>query len=247
MLLAVNHLVKTYERGGVPFRAVDDVSFSLEEKEMMAIVGESGSGKSTLGRLLCQFAKPDSGQILFEGCDITHLPSRHQKELYRKLQMVFQNPIRSFHPRFTLGKSIQAGLRNYHIQLGREEKEQLLREVHLSPDHLDRYPHQVSGGECQRAAVLRALCLRPKLLICDEATSALDVSIREEIASLIKASCQRHQIACLFITHDLRLARQLCDTMLVMNRGRVVERGETETVFSHPRADATKALLDSLL
>ena len=247
MLLEVNHLVKTYERGGIPFRAVDDVSFQLKETEIMAIVGESGSGKSTLGRLICQFAQPDSGQILFDGHDITHLPSRRQKELYRKLQMVFQNPVRSFHPRFTLGKSIRAGLHNYHLPLEEGEMDQLLQEVHLTPEHLGRYPHQVSGGECQRAAVLRALCMRPKLLICDEATSALDVSIRGEIASLIKTSCQRHHIACLFITHDLYLARRLCDTMLVMNRGRIVEQGETETIFTHPHTEYTKNLLDSIL
>ena len=231
MLLEVNHLVKTYERGGIPFRAVDDVSFQLKETEIMAIVGESGSGKSTLGRLICQFAQPDS----------------RQKELYRKLQMVFQNPVRSFHPRFTLGKSIRAGLHNYHLPLEEGEMDQLLQEVHLTPEHLGRYPHQVSGGECQRAAVLRALCMRPKLLICDEATSALDVSIRGEIASLIKTSCQRHHIACLFITHDLYLARRLCDTMLVMNRGRIVEQGETETIFTHPHTEYTKTLLDSIL
>ena len=247
MLLEINHLVKTYERGGIPFRAVDDVSFQLDEKEIMAIVGESGSGKSTLGRLICQFIQPDSGQIRFDGRDITHLPSRHQKELYKKLQMVFQNPVRSFHPRFTLGKSIRAGLHNYHIPFHDEDMDQLLQEVHLTPAHLDRYPHQVSGGECQRAAVLRALCMRPKLLICDEATSALDVSIRGEIASLIKSSCQRHHIACLFITHDLYLARRLCNTMLVMNRGTIVERGETEAIFSHPHVDYTKSLLDSML
>lgn len=247
MLLEINHLVKTYERGGRPFRAVNDVSFQLDEQEIMAIVGESGSGKSTLGRLICQFTQPDSGQIRFDGRDITHLPSRHQKELYRKLQMVFQNPVRSFHPRFTLGKSIRAGLHNYHIQLSESDKDQLLQEVHLTPAHLDRYPHQVSGGECQRAAVLRALCMRPKLLICDEATSALDVSIRGEIASLIKESCQHHHIACLFITHDLHLAHHLCDTMLVMNRGKIVERGETEQIFLHPQHPCTKELLSSLL
>lgn len=247
MLLAVNSLVKTYTRKGTPFRAVDDVSFQMDDQEIMGIVGESGSGKSTLGRLICRFTQPDSGQILFDGQDITHLSSRGQKDLYRKLQMVFQNPIHSFHPRFTLGKSVRAGLHNYHIHLEEGEMDRLLEEVHLTPAHLERYPHQVSGGECQRAAILRALCLRPKLLICDEATSALDVSIRGEIAGLIRESCRRHHIACLFITHDLYLARRLCNTLLVMNRGKIVERGETETIFSHPQADYTKLLLDSML
>lgn len=247
MLLEVKNLIKTYKHGRVLIRAVNDISFQVKEQEMMGIIGESGSGKSTLIRLICQFSSPDSGQILFNGTDITHLPAAQKKKLYRHLQLVFQNPVASFHPRFTLGKSIRLGMKNYHIESSDIDFQKLLEEVHLTPDHLSRYPQQVSGGECQRAAILRALCLQPKLLICDEATSALDVSIRSEIAALIRTVCHHHHIACLFITHDLYLARQLCDTLIVMNQGKIVERGQTEAIFTHPQTDYTKLLLESCL
>lgn len=247
MLLTVNHLYKTYHRQGQPFFAVKDVSFRLKSGEILVVAGESGSGKSTLCRLICQFIQPDKGQILLHDQDITHVPVKKQKELYRHIQMVFQQPYRSFHPRYTLKKSVLMGVKNYHLPLAKEQWENLLREVHLSPSLLERYPRQVSGGECQRAALLRALLLSPELLICDEATSALDADIRLDLAALIQHICKRHHIACLFVTHDLDLAQKLADRILIMHNGQIIESGTTKEIFEQPKETYTKELLAARL
>ncbi len=247
MLLEIRDLVKEYTHSARPIRAIDHLSFSLTEGEIAGVCGESGSGKSTLIRLICQFTQADSGQIVFAGKDITHLSQSERRELYRHIQLVFQNPFRSFHPRFTLEHSVRAGLYNYHLEVPEEQFQSLIREVQLTPETLRRYPHQVSGGECQRAAILRALCLQPQLLLCDEATSALDVSTRLEIVRLLRETCRRHHITCLFITHDLRLAQILCDRIVILHQGRLVEEGPVADLFQHPQEAYTKELLDSLL
>ncbi len=247
MLLSVRDLTKTYKRDGRPITAVDHLTLSVAEGQLHALIGESGSGKSTLVRLIAQLITPDSGQILFDGQDLSQLKTSQKKGLYRHMQLVFQNPAGSFHPRHTLAYSIREGLRNFHLTLTEEEKEQLLQEVHLTRDQLDRYPHQVSGGECQRAAILRALCVKPGLLLCDEATSALDVSIRSEIAGLIRTSCNRHGITCLFVTHDLYLAGQISDTTSVLHQGRLIETGPTKDVFRNPTEPYTRQLMESLM
>ena len=247
MLLDVQGLVKTYRRRGETFPAVDHLSFTLDAGELLVLAGESGSGKSTTGRLIAQFSTPDDGKIILDGQDITHVPERKKKELYRHIQMVFQNPMRSFHPRYTLRESILAGIRNYHLTFTEQELQDLLKEVQLPVERLDRYPHEVSGGECQRAAILRALCIKPQILLCDEATSALDVSTRGEVAAMIRNACKRHQIGCLFITHDLLLARRLADRVMVMHNGRAVETGTPNDIFTNPKEAYTKELLASLL
>lgn len=247
MFFEVQDLTKTYTHNGHHFAAVDHLSFSLSPGDILAVAGESGSGKSTLCRLICQFSQADSGHIFFHDQDITHMPEKGRKNLYHHIQMVFQHPYRSFHPRFTLEKSILAGIRNYHIPFTPERLRQYMEEVHLTEDIIRRYPHEVSGGECQRAALLRSLVIGPELLICDEVTSALDATIRNDIAGLIRRICQRHHIACLFITHDLYLARTMADRILIMHHGRAVEEGTSEQIFRHPQQPYTKELLSSLL
>ena len=247
MLLEVDHLVKMYVRQGKQFRALDAVSFSLEKGSWLNIVGESGSGKSTLSRLVCGLEKPDQGKIIFEGMDVAGLSLRQWRERYRKVQMIFQNPIASFHPRYPLLKSIRLGIENYRVSLEPGQFEQLMEECHLTPALLERYPHEVSGGECQRAACLRALCLSPELLVCDEVTSALDVSLRLEIGELLRNLVRHHHIACLFVTHDLLLARKLGGNLIVLQQGSIVEKGRTEDVFQSPREPYTKKLIDSIL
>lgn len=247
MFFEVQDLTKTYIHNGHRFAAVDHLSFSLSPGEILAVAGESGSGKSTLCRLICQFARADSGHIFFHDQDITHVPEKERKNLYHHIQMVFQHPYRSFHPRFTLEKSILAGIHNYHIPCTPEMLRHHVEEVHLTRDLIRRYPHEVSGGECQRAALLRSLVIGPELLICDEVTSALDATIRNDIAGLIRRICQRHHIACLFITHDLYLARTIADWILIMHHGRAVEEGPAEQIFLHPQQPYTKELLSSLL
>ena len=247
MFFEVQDLTKTYIHNGHRFAAVDHLSFSLSPGEILAVAGESGSGKSTLCRLICQFARADSGHIFFHDQDITHVPEKERKNLYHHIQMVFQHPYRSFHPRFTLEKSILAGIHNYHIPCTPEMLRHHMEEVHLTRDLIRRYPHEVSGGECQRAALLRSLVIGPELLICDEVTSALDATIRNDIAGLIRRICQHHHIACLFITHDLYLARTMADRILIMHHGRAVEEGPAEQLFHHPQQTYTQELLSSLL
>lgn len=247
MLLSVENLTKIYHRRRQSLLALDRLSFQLEAGEIVAVIGESGSGKSTLARCICRFVDSDGGNIRFQGEDITQLKEKDCRLLYRKVQMVFQNPVGSFHPRQTLGKSIQAGLKNFNIKMSAEAFAHLMDEVQLPASYLDRYPHQVSGGECQRAALLRALCIDPDLLICDEVTSALDVSTQGKIAELIRNSCHRRHLACLFITHDLCLARWISDRTLVLHEGRLVEAGPTADLFSHPQKSYTKELLENML
>jgi oligopeptide transport system ATP-binding protein len=247
MLLRVEHLFKTYPRQGKRFRALNDVSFHMEKGSFLGIVGESGSGKSTLSRILCGLETADSGSAFLGEKDLTKLSRQEWRKLYRRVQMIFQNPLASFHPRYTLLASIEEGIRNFHIPMPDDRFRRLVRECHLTPDLLEHFPHEVSGGECQRAACLRALCLEPQLLVCDEVTSALDVSLRLEIGELIRRLVRENGITCLFVTHDLLLARKLCDEILVLHDGRVVETGPVEKVFIHPEKEYTKQLLASVM
>ena len=243
MLLEIRDLVKEYTHSARPIRAVDHLSFSLTEGEITGVCGKSGSGKSTLIRLICQFTPADSGQILFAGKDITHLSQSERRELYRHIQLVFQNPFRSFHPRFTLEHSVRAGLYNYHLEVPEEQFQSLIREVQLTPETLRRYPHQVSGGECQRAAILRALCLQPQLLLCDEATSALDPNTTHAILQLIQKINRELGITVVIITHQMSVVEEVCNRVAILDNGTVVEEGEVQAIFSHPTSKAARRLV----
>ena len=211
-ILQVKHLVKCF---GLK-RVVDDVNFEVEEGECVGIVGPSGCGKSTLVKLIARLIDSDSGTIIFDGEDITH--KKDLRGVYSKMQMVWQNPQDSFDPRKTLGWSIGEGMRNHHFKDINTKIKSLLAEVGLTADFFDKYPHEVSGGECQRAAIARAISLSPKLLICDEATSALDVNIQAQIIKLIKRLCTQRCIACLFITHNLTILPQIADKVLSLKK-----------------------------
>ena len=193
---------------------LDDVSLTVEAGECLGIVGLSGCGKSTLAKIIARLIPSGGGQIFLCGEDITHATG---KDFYRNMQMIFQTPEDSFNPRRTLGASIAEPIKNF---LGgdnlRGRVEELLEEVGLPKSYAGRYPREVSGGECQRAAIARAISIAPKLLICDEATSALDVTIQAQVVVLIKKLCVERNIACLFITHDLALLTRLADRVLVL-------------------------------
>ena len=246
MFFEVQDLTKTYIHNGHRFAAVDHLSFSLSPGEILAVAGESGSGKV---RFAASFVSlpGQTAAISFSRSGYHHVPEKERKNLYHHIQMVFQHPYRSFHPRFTLEKSILAGIHNYHIPCTPEMLRHHMEEVHLTRDLIRRYPHRSQRRECQRAALLRSLVIGPELLICDEVTSALDATIRNDIAGLIRRICQRHHIACLFITHDLYLARTMADRILIMHHGRAVEEGTAEQIFLHPQQPYTKELLSSLL
>lgn len=251
-IIKVENLTKVFSRSGQEdFTAVNDISFSLNPGECLGIIGESGSGKTTLVNLITRLLDATEGSILLDGADITQLKGRELRKVYRKMQMVFQTPTDSFDPRRTLGDGIGESLRNIGMSRKEtcEEVERLLGKCGLPADFADRYPHQVSGGQCQRAAIARALAVKPKLLICDEATSALDVTVQKEILELLNElrSQQGNSLSILFICHDISLVQQFCDRVLVMYHGSIVEEGTPNEVIGHPKNAYTQRLIDSVL
>lgn len=234
--LELSHGSRRFIKEGAVFKAVDDVSFTLYPGECLGIAGASGSGKSTLARMACGLLPLSEGKLFLKGKEI----SWHQrKELYREIQMVFQMPKASFDPRYTLGKSIRENLGGR----GEDEVIRLLEECGLSSEFADRYPHEVSGGECQRAAIARALASNPACLVCDEATSALDMAVQKEILLLLERLKKERHLSLLFISHDLSVIRYICDHVMVMEKGKIVESGRVEDIMDHPNHPYTKALL----
>ena len=214
----------------------------------MGVVGESGSGKSTLGRALLRLER-SNGVINYRGRDIQNLGIRQLRPLRREMQMVFQDPFGSLSPRLSVGQIIGEGLMVHGIGDSREERRSLignaLEEVGLEPEMQDRYPHEFSGGQRQRIAIARALVLKPRFIILDEPTSALDVTVQTQIVDLLRELQHSHDLAYLFISHDLRVVRALAHDIIVMKGGRVVEQGPSEDIFERPKTDYTKALLSA--
>jgi peptide/nickel transport system ATP-binding protein len=249
-VLQVEHLKKEFSvDAGRTLLAVDDVSFSVAAGEKVAIIGESGSGKTTVVRMIARLTAVTDGRILLQGEDITHMTGRKMREYYRHMQLVFQTPADSFDPRRTLGDGIAEGLRNFgwQKQAAWQEMERLLMLCGLEAEIAQRYPHEVSGGQCQRAAIARALALRPKLLLLDEATSALDVTVQADILALLNQLQRELSLAYLFICHDIALVQDFCDRVLVMHEGRIIEEGTPDAVIGSPKQAYTQRLIDSVL
>lgn len=249
-ILKVSDLTKMFEnRKKIEFYAVDHVSFQVMPGQTVGSVGESGSGKSTLAKLLCCLEEPTEGQIRLCGQEIGKRKGKKQREMYRKLQMVFQDPVSSFDPRRTLGDGIGESLRNHGMSREEAQKrvELLLEQCGLPEEFAGRYPHEVSGGQCQRAAIARALAIEPQLLICDEATSALDVTVQKQIMELLDRMRKEKNLTILFICHNLALVQSFCDQILVMKQGKIVEEGKPEEVIRHPQHAYTKQLVESVL
>lgn len=248
-LLEAEHLTKVFfQRGKEPFKAVDDVSFSLKAGEILGIVGESGSGKSTLAKMITRLTDVTEGTLKFQGKDITKLKQSQLKDVYGNIQMVFQNPAASFDPRRTLGDGIGESLRNSGMKKAEVAKKvkELLEQCGLDKEFSDRYPHEVSGGQCQRAAIARALSVEPKVLICDEATSALDVTIQKQIMELLEKLKDTHGLSFIFICHNLALVQSFCDKVLVLYEGKVIERGCPDDIINEPKDAYTKKLVDAV-
>jgi peptide/nickel transport system ATP-binding protein len=225
-------------------KAAVDVDLDIRRGETLGIVGESGSGKSTVARCIARLIDPTEGKVFLGDTEIATMSAGKLRPHRRRVQIVFQDPYRSMNPRITIGDSIIEGPMNFGLKrdeaLARARK--LMETVRLDPNSLDRYPHQFSGGQRQRICIARALAMEPELLIADEAVSALDVSVQKQVLELLDEIRQRLNLAVLFITHDLRVAAQICDYVAVMSKGRVVEYGSAEQVFGEPRDDYTKAL-----
>ncbi len=249
--LVMEKLSKTYGRRGLfgsgrVVRAADNVDIVVRRGETVGIVGESGSGKTTVARCVARLIEPTSGAIRIGDVDVARLPESRLREHRRHVQIVFQDPYRSLNPRRTVGASIIEGPVNFGLSRTEAMKRasRLMSLVGLAPDALDRYPHQFSGGQRQRIAIARALAMEPALLIADEPVSALDVSVQAQVLQLLDDVRRRFELAVLFITHDLRVAAQICDRIAVMQRGVVVEQGPTAEVFGAPRHEYTRALFE---
>jgi len=231
------------------FRALDGITMDIREGEVIGLVGESGSGKTTLGRTLLRLYEPAGGSIAYRGRDITHAPERALRPLRRELQMVFQDPGGSFNPRKTMAQSLAEALRAAGVTdratIARRTGE-LLDRVRLTAEHGQRYPHELSGGQLQRAAIARAVALEPRMIVADEAVSKLDVSVRAGVLDLFRDIQREQKLAMIFITHDLEVARYMCDRIAVLYHGKLLELGPTGQVFADPQHDYTRTLLATL-
>lgn len=249
VLLEVKNLKKTFKKNREVYEAVKDVSFTLLKGECIGIVGESGSGKTTIARMIANLIHTDGGNILLNKREISNLKGRCLRNLYKDIQMVFQLPYESFNPRLTMEESIVEGL----INQGVNKKDaitnmyKLLYECGLDEQYAKRYPHQLSGGQCQRAAIARAISVKPKILICDEATSALDVLVQEQILNLLISLKESLEMSYIFISHDISLVQNICHKVIVMKNGEVVEQGLTDEVLQNPTHEYTKHLINSVM
>ena len=230
---------------------MDHISFELFPGECLGLIGESGSGKTTVVNMITRLVDATEGSIVLDGDEIAKKSGRELRSAYQKMQMVFQTPTDSFDPRCTLGDGIGESLRNKGMSRAETKQEvaRLLTECGLTPEFAKRYPHQVSGGQCQRAAIARALAVKPKLLICDEATSSLDVTIQKEIIALLNELRSHHgnELSILFICHDIALVQQFCNRVLVLYKGKIVEQGVPDEIIHNPQDEYTKRLIDSIL
>ena len=249
-ILEVKDLTKKFpQQGKGDFLAVDHISFRLDRGETLGVVGESGSGKTTLAKLVCRLTEPTKGSIRLWGQDITKAKGKQLRKTYQNIQMVFQDPVSSFDPRQTLGAGIGEYLRNAGIAKGDVQARvtKLLEQCGLEAEFARRYPHEVSGGQCQRAAIARALAVKPEILICDEATSALDVTVQRQIMELLWQLRDSQGISYLFICHNLALVQAFCHRVLVMRQGKIVEEGTADEVILHPKTEYARILADSVM
>lgn len=250
--LDVSYALETTLWGKVKkeIKAVDGISFDIYRGETLGLVGESGCGKSTLGRTLLQLLQHNAGTIVYDGRPIGSLSHSESNDLRRKMQIIFQDPYSSLNPRITIGEAILEPLRCHRMYRTDKERRQqvltLMRQVGLDPEWYDRYPHEFSGGQRQRVGIARALILKPELVICDESVSALDVSVQAQVLNLLNDLKEQYRYTYLFITHDLSVVKFISDRIMVMERGRIVEQGPSDTLFAHPQHPYTQRLLAAI-
>lgn len=249
-MIELKNISKSFFRGKNELIAVNDVSLSINPGQCIGLVGESGCGKSTIAKLISGIIKPSKGNIEFLGVDINNCSKKETKEIRKNIQIVFQNPFDSFNPRMKIKDCIAEGI-IYYDKLSKEEIEnkvlKTMELVKLSKEHAEKYVSQISGGECQRAAIARAIISKPKLLICDEITSALDVSTQAQIINLLLELKSQKLLSFLFITHDLALLSSICDDVAIMNEGRIIEKGKTREVLEYPFHPYSKILRTCIL
>lgn len=256
-LLEVENLVVSYGLGGGlfgaskrKFNAVDGVSFCVKRGEIVGLVGESGSGKTTTGRAIIRLAPIASGSVRYDGAELTALPEREFLPYRKRIQMIFQDPFNSLNPRMSVLKIISEPLEIHFKKMTaaqrRDKTACLLEKVGLSPDVMQRYPHEFSGGQRQRIGIARALAVEPEFLICDEPVSALDVSVQAQIINLLESLRAELGIAMLFVAHDIAVVEYLSDRILVMTAGKIVEQGDAEQICANPQHPNTRRLIDAV-
>ena len=249
-LLEVRNLKKYFKTPRGMLQAVDDVSFTLKKGETLGLVGESGCGKSTTGRSILRLLEPTSGEIIFEGEDITKLSERQMREKRKDMQIIFQDPFSSLDPKKTVNNLIAEPLVNAKMFKNKADLEnrvlELMETVGLAERLINTYPHELDGGRRQRIGIARALAMNPKLIVCDEPVSALDVSIQAQILNLLKELQQKHGLTYIFITHDLSVVNHFSDSIAVMYLGKIVEKAPAEELFTNPIHPYTRALLSAI-
>lgn len=256
-ILQIHNLVKYFPiNGGIlgkqiaKVHAVDDVTFTLEKGKTLGLVGESGCGKSTLGRTILRLIEPTSGSIIFEGKDITNMSQKDLRPLRKEFQIVFQDPFASLNPRMSIKEILSEPFEIHNLFKNKHERldkiVSLLKEVGLSPESIDRYPHEFSGGQRQRIGIARALSLNPKIIICDEPVSALDVSIQSQILNLMMDLRDKYKLSYIFIAHDLSVIEHISDNVAVMYLGKIVEYTSSENLYKNPLHPYTQALISSI-
>ena len=255
ILEVVNAKKAFYKKAGwfgkpQPFMAVDDVSFKVYEGETLGLVGESGCGKSTLGNIILQLDKVSSGSVLYKGEDITRLNETHLRQLRKEIQIIFQDPYASLNPRLSVGQAIIEPMKVHGIGTSYEERKALvidiLNNVGLDEHVFNRYPHEFSGGQRQRIGIARTIALQPKLIICDESVSALDISVQAQVLNLLNDLKTTYSFTYIFISHDLAVVKYMADQLLVMNKGKIEELGDADTIYSHPEKAYTKKLIHAI-
>jgi len=252
-LLEVRNLKKYFRNPSGTVHAVDDISFKIDKGETLGIVGESGCGKTTTGRAVIRLIEPTSGEVVFDGKDITGMKRRELKKARKDMQIIFQDPFSSLNPRLTVYDAIAMPLKHHKIVPGGKKADiekkvlELMRTVGLAERLINTYPHELDGGRRQRIGIARALAVEPKFIVCDEPVSALDVSIQAQILNLLKRLQEDRELTFIFITHDLAVVKHFSDSILVMYLGLIVERAPSDALFDNPMHPYTKALLSAIL
>ena len=227
-------------------RILNNVSIDIDRGETVGIVGESGSGKTSLGRTLLRLLEPSSGNLIFDGTDITHFTPAQMKPLRRRMQMIFQDPQSSLNPRHTVARVIGGAMQLHGLEPSEKTLSSILERVGLPTSTLKRYPHQLSGGQRQRVGIARAIALRPEFVVADEIVSGLDVSTQAQVLDLLKGLRTEFGLSLAFISHDLSVIRHICDRVIIMRSGEVVEAGDTAETFRAPKSDFTKSLISAI-
>jgi len=248
--ISIENLTKTFHTNAGDVQAVNDVSFTLRKGSIVGLVGESGSGKTTLGRCILRLIEPSSGSVNLEGENLLKLNNSKLREMRKRMQIIFQDPFSSLNPRMRVQDIIAEGIKVHNKLIRKKERllrvAELMEEVGLQAEQMSRYPHEFSGGQRQRVGIARALAVNPEFIVADESVSALDVSVQAQILNLMLSLRDKHNLTILFIAHDLSVVEYLCDEVVVLYLGKIVESGNAKEIYSNPQHPYTRALLSAV-